>query len=98
MSVPGEKRRRWDSPTYGRAISAVLIRTHKKADKCALRRLIVNAPAGAQASRRGEVEPATPLAVLDFDQPEVGIEGDFLRHARFDEIGPDPFLRVGAGP
>ena len=98
MSVPGETGRRWESAAYGRAISAVLIRTHKKAGKCALRRLMVNARADAQVSRRGEVEPATPLAVLDFDQPEVRIEGDFLRHARFDEIGPDPFLRVGAGP
>lgn len=45
-----------------------------------------------------QVKPVAPLAVLDLDNPEIGIESSFADEAFFDVGSLYPFLFMSARP
>jgi hypothetical protein len=48
-------------------------------------------------SLRREIEPSSVYAVLDFNNPEVGVKGDFSFQPRFGFVGIDQRPRVRPG-
>jgi hypothetical protein len=57
----------------------------------------INEGPGDRLSLRREIEPSTVHAVLDFDNPEVGVKGDFSFKPRLGFIGIDQWPRVRPG-
>jgi hypothetical protein len=52
---------------------------------------------GIGLSLRREIEPSSVYAVLDFNNPEVGVKSDFSFKPRFGFVGIDQWSRVRPG-